>query len=120
MRIYLDDDCAGRHLIEVLKRAGHDVQTPADVSRVGVDDSVHLLHAIRDDRIVITANYDDFENLHNLVVQSGGSHPGIFAIRKDRDRSRNMKPAQITRAIGNVAAAGVLFVSEFIVLNHWR
>jgi hypothetical protein len=31
MRIYLDDDSASRQLSLVLRKAGHDVSTPADL-----------------------------------------------------------------------------------------
>jgi hypothetical protein len=30
MRLYLDDDCIDPHLIRLLRRNGHDVQTPAE------------------------------------------------------------------------------------------
>jgi hypothetical protein len=57
MRLYLDDDCAGRVLISLLIAVGHDVVGPADVGLVGVDNSVHLRHAIREQRVMLTRNY---------------------------------------------------------------
>jgi hypothetical protein len=46
MRLYLDDDSVDAGLIRLLRRDGHDVQVPADVSLAGSSDQVHLAHAI--------------------------------------------------------------------------
>lgn len=48
MRLYLDDDSAERTLIEILRRAGRDVQLPVDAALAGVQDAVHLTHALRE------------------------------------------------------------------------
>ena len=119
MNLYLDDDSPARQLVHGLRQAGHDVEIPVDAGLRGEDDSVHLLHAIHHARVLLTANHDDFENLHNLVVQSGGSHAGIVVVRKD-DYHRDMKPAQIVGAIANLEGAGMQVTNEFIILNHWR
>jgi hypothetical protein len=120
MRLYLDEDVASRELLRALTRAGHDVTTPTDANLMGESDASQLTHAIREIRVCITANYGDFEELHNLVIQSGGSHPGVFTIRSDNDRRRDMRPAQIVSAIKN---AGELLSSvrdHVICLNDWR
>jgi D-serine dehydratase len=80
MRFYLDDDTAYPLLARLLRQAGHDVELPADAGIAGSDDPVHLTHAIDTDRSCISQNYRDFENLHNLVMRSGGHHPGIFIV----------------------------------------
>jgi hypothetical protein len=69
MRIYLDDDSAAQLLARLLRQAGHEVQIPADVGLLGEDDAVHLTHAVKDDRVLLTGNHRDFLNLHNLVMQ---------------------------------------------------
>lgn len=46
MNLYLDDDCAGKLLVQLLRQAGHDVQIPAEVGLSGANDAVHLRHAI--------------------------------------------------------------------------
>jgi hypothetical protein len=83
MRLYLDDDCAGKLLIQLLSAAGHDVVGPVDVGLAGVDDPVHLRYAVRDGRVLLTRNYRDFENLHDLILECRGHHRGILISRKD-------------------------------------
>lgn len=119
MRLYLDDDSAGRQLIRVLQRAGHDVQIPLDANLHGRPDPVHFAHSIREDRVLLTGNHRDFELLHLLIVQAGGRHSGALAVRKD-NTPRDMTPAQIGQAIENLLASGVPIAGCFIVLNHWR
>ena len=120
MRLYLDDDTVSRALVSQLRLAGHDVQIPADIGNQGEADPVHLTYAVQNNRVTITYDYADFEDLHDLVKVSGGAHPGLFIIRRDQDRRRHLSPAQVVRAIANLVAAGVAIKSEFIVLNHWQ
>jgi membrane glycosyltransferase len=56
MRLYLDDDSVSALLAALLRRAGHDVQIPADVQMSGEADPVHLTHAVRDDRVLLSHN----------------------------------------------------------------
>ena len=104
MRLYLDEDIASRHLIQALRKAGHDVATPMEVGLLGESDTLQMTEAVRDNRVCLTRNHHDFENLHNLVTLCGGSHPGILTVRMDDDRRRDMKPGQISAAIDNVTA----------------
>jgi hypothetical protein len=119
MRLYLDDDTVNRAFVGQLRRAGHDVQIPADIGFSGESDPVHLLRAIEDDRILVSFNHDDFEDLHKLVTVSGGSHPGILIVRKDQDR-RDMSPRQITAEIARLIASGIGISNSFVILNQWR
>ena len=57
MRLYIDDDSVDPGLIRLLRRDGHDVQIPADAGLVGSSDQVHLAHAIRHRRAILTRNY---------------------------------------------------------------
>jgi DNA-binding response OmpR family regulator len=85
MRVYLDDDSAALLLARLLRQAGHDVELPADVGLSGEDDAVHLTHASKYDRVLLTGNHRDFLNLHNLIAQAQGHHPGILVVRRDND-----------------------------------
>jgi hypothetical protein len=85
MRIYLDDDSAASLLIRLLQQAGHDSATPTDVGLAGEDDAVRLTEAVKDDRVLLTGNYRDFLNLHNLIMQARGHHPGILVVRRDNE-----------------------------------
>jgi predicted nuclease of predicted toxin-antitoxin system len=120
MRTYLDDDLASPALAQALQQAGHDVLRPVDVGLSGSDDAVHLRRAIAEGRILLTHNYEDFQNLHDLILEAKGHHPGILVVRRDDDVKRNLKPRDIVRAIARLEAAGLPLEDEYIILNHWR
>ncbi len=120
MRLYLDEDTASRDLVRALTKAGHDVTTPRHADLMGESDTLQLTHAVREDRVCVTANARDFQQLNNLVIQCGGSHPGIFTLRSDNDRRRDMKPGQVVTAIKNVATILSSVRNHVICLNEWR
>src|SRR5262249_41366777 len=113
MMISLDDDSASRQLTLVLRKAGHDVSTPADLGISGAPDPVHLTRAIRDGRVLLTRNARDFTLLHDPVRASGGGHP-------DNDPTRDLTPKAVAAAIAKLEASGVPISNELHVLNHWR
>jgi hypothetical protein len=96
----------------LLTKAGHDVLTPATARTAGKSDPVHLACAIREGRVCISKNYRDFDELHSLVIEAKGHHPGIL--------HNDLSPRGIVRAIRNVEKAGVAIVDQYLVLNHWR
>jgi len=120
MRLYLDDDSASARLANLLRQAGHDVQLPSEAGLSGADDPVHLTHAVLENRVVLSGNHDDFENLHNLAMAMQGRHPGILIVRKDNDPKRDLSEAGIVRAIRNLLASGLSIANHFYILNHWR
>ena len=87
---------------------------------LGCSDPVQLTYAIRENRVVLTANYDDYDELDSLVAESGGSHPGILVVRNENDPARKLTPKGIVVAIRKLEGAGVPIANEYIVLNHWR
>jgi hypothetical protein len=120
MRIYLDDDASGSLLAQLLRYAGHAVQLPIDVNLVGSPDPVHLTHTIREDRVFLTRNYQDFEHLHLLLKEAQGHHPGILVVRRDNNPKRNLAPRDIVRALRNLEAAMVPLADEYTILNAWQ
>jgi hypothetical protein len=120
MRLYLDDDVASRIFVRLPRQAGHDVEIPPDANLGGADDVLHMIHAVETDRVLVSRNHDDFRNLHTLVEVVRGHHPGIFIVRKDNDPRRDMRPADIVRAIGKLLNAAVPIADNFHILNHWR
>jgi predicted nuclease of predicted toxin-antitoxin system len=120
MRLYLDDDSVEALLVRLLRHAGHDVQILADVGMAGANDPVHLTHAIREGRAILTKNYGDFQELHLLVRESQGHHPGILVVRQDANPRNTMDAYDIARAIRNLEAAGVPIVDEYTNLNAWQ
>lgn len=120
MKLYLDDDSVAVVLVALLRRAGHDVQIPADAGIDGQEDPVHLTHAVLQDRVLLSHNYRDFKLLHDLVVAVRGHHAGILVVRKDNDPKRDLTMHGIVRAIAKLLASGMPIADEYHILNHWR
>ncbi len=121
MRLYIDDDSVDPGLLRLLRRDGHDVQVPADAGLVGSSDQVHLAHAIRERRAILTRNYRDFDGLHDLVVfASIGHHCGILVVLFDNDPRNNMSSGDIAHADRNLESAGVAIPDSYHELNHWQ
>jgi hypothetical protein len=85
-----------------------------------VSDPRHLTYALQQGRVLLTRNHVDFEDLHKLVLASGGGHSGILVVRFDNDPTRDMKPKAVVAAIGKLARSGLLLANQIHVLNHWR
>lgn len=120
MRLYLDDDSTDRMLVQRLRHAGHDVRSPSDIGQSGQHDAVHLKNAIREDRILLSRNHDDFRFLHELILQAKGHHPGIFIVCRENNPKRDLTPKGIVRAITKLLSAQVPLIDDIIILNHWR
>jgi hypothetical protein len=120
MNLYLDDDVVKGALVTRLRKMGHHVVTPAGVSLDGVWDPRHFLHAVQNRLVLVSKNHDDFKELHQLIQAANGGHSGIAIDRGDNDPSRDMKDADVARAISNLEKAGVPIANEFHILNHWR
>jgi len=120
MNLYLNDDMKNPLLARYLRQAGHDVQMPADAGMDGADDPEHLTYSIKVDRVLLTGNHSDFKQLHLLIVQACGHHPGILVVRRDNDPSRDLTLKGIVRTLGKLLAAGAPIADQCTVLNHWR
>lgn len=120
MKLYLDDDSVAAVLVALLRRAGHDVQIPADAGISGEDDPVHLTHALLQDRVLLSHNYRDSKKLHNLVLAAQGHHPGILVVRKDNDPRRDLTNHGIVRAIAKLLTSGTPIADQYHILNPWR
>ena len=120
MNLYLDDNLAEKHLANFLAKDGHSVIQPVDVSMNGKSDPKHFVYSIQNHRLILTRDREDFEELHQLVTASGGSHPGILVVRSEKDSTKKMKPRHIVVAISNLAKSGFECANNYVVLNHWR
>jgi predicted nuclease of predicted toxin-antitoxin system len=118
MKIYVDEDMASVILVRLLQKAGHDVESPLGAGRLGRSDPVQLTFAIHESRLCLTANYDDYEELHLLVREAHGDHPAILVVRHDNDPARNLTPKGMVAAIRKLETAGVPVADESLVLNH--
>ena len=88
MKLYLDDNSCKGLLAILLRKAGHTVVVPSDVGWAGASDARHFIHASQTTFVMLTKDYEDFLELHDLVQATHGQHPGILAIRSDNDTSR--------------------------------
>jgi hypothetical protein len=120
MHVYVDDDLAQPLLAQLLRQGGHDALLPITLGLAGREDPVHLRHAIRQTRVFLSGNHDDFEQLHDLILEAQGHHPGILIVRRDNNPKRDLGPRGIVRAINNLLAANVPVDDQFLILNHWR
>jgi predicted nuclease of predicted toxin-antitoxin system len=120
MKVYLDEDIASAVLARLLRRAGHDVQLPGDANMSGQPDAVVQRHAIREGRVILSRNHADFEDLHLLILEAQGHHPGILVERFDDNPQHRMTPAEIVCAVRNIEAAGFAMRDEYQILNLWQ
>ena len=120
MNLYLDEDMIDARLIRLLANAGHDVQTPRDAGLMSRSDAVQLSWAIRSTRALLTYNYEDFEELHDLICDANGVHSGILVVRQENNPTRDLTEKGIVNAIRKLEAAGVPIQNEYIILNQWR
>ncbi len=116
LRLLVDEDTQARPLVNLLRQAGHDVLTIQEASRNGATDAQVLALARSENRCLLTHNCDDFRALH----QNDSQHPGILAVYREHDVSKNMSRAEIVQAIANVEASGWEFSGQFVVLNAWN
>lgn len=120
MQLYLDEDMSSSLLRKLLQKAGHDTQSPSNAGLLGKWDPIQLKHTIKEDRVLLSYNYADFEDLHLLIQQAKGVHSGILVIRREKDPRKNMSPVEIVRALKKLENSGVVIVNQYIVLNHWK
>jgi hypothetical protein len=79
-----------------------------------------MAQALREQRVLPSRNYDDFKNLHDLILVSTGHHPGILVIRADNNPRHDLKPRDAVRAIANLEAAAYALADQYVALNHWK
>jgi predicted nuclease of predicted toxin-antitoxin system len=120
MNVYLDDHSTDRRLVSFLRNAGHQVTLPAGAGQLGASDPKHFAYAIRNRLVLLTRNYKDFPDLHDLVMASGGGHPDILMIYAENDRRRDMRPRGIAAAVSKLEASGLPVADQVHSLNQWR
>jgi predicted nuclease of predicted toxin-antitoxin system len=116
LKLIVDEDSLAKPLIKMLKEAGHNVVTVNEVNLNAQSDLVVLNYARQNARIVLTHNCRDFKALH----LEDCNHPGILAIYRDADSSKNMSRPEIVRAIANLEVSEISLSNRFVALNHWN
>ena len=116
LRLLLDEDIQAKLLVNLLKKAGHDVLTINDVNLTGQLDPMVLDYARQTNRILLTQNCHDFEDLHHI----NPNHAGILAVYHEANPLKDMSLKAIIKAISNLETANIALVNQFIALNHWN
>jgi len=111
-----DADVQDRILVAALRTAGHDVQTANEMGLRTADDSTVLHAATATDRVLLTYNVKDFEELH----REHPDHGGILGIYKHSTRRKNMCIPAIIRALANLEWTGWELRGQFNALNAWN
>lgn len=116
LNLLIDEDSLAKYLVNLLKKAGHDVITVQDVKLMGKPDSVVLDYARENQRVLLTRNCADFQNLH----QANSIHSGILAVYQYADFYKNMSYSAIVKAIGNLENSNYKLSNKFVILNQWN
>lgn len=112
----LDEDSQAKYLLNLLQTAGHDVVTVNAAGLMNRPDSTVLDYARQDNRVLLTRNCEDFQELHQL----NPIHSGILAVYQDFDVSKNMSYQAIVKAVANLELANYSLENQFIILNQWN
>ena len=116
LNLLIDEDSLAKYLVNLLRKAEHDVITVGDINLMGKPDSVVLDYARKNQRVLLTRNCGDFHNLH----QTNCNHSGILAVYQSADFSKNMNYASIVKAIANIENFNYDLNNQFIILNQWN
>jgi predicted nuclease of predicted toxin-antitoxin system len=114
LRLLLDEDSQAKYLVNLLELAGHAVITVKSAGLMTWADSAVLDYARQENRVLLTRNCDDFQELH----QANSLHPGILAVYQNSDVLKNMSYQAIAQAISNLEAAEYPLRNQFVILNQ--
>ena len=112
----MDEDSQARRQLEVLRAAGHNVVSIAELDRNGSLDPEVFALAQSSRWVLLTHNVADF---HALAL-AHPDHCGVIAIHRDGDPRKNMTYQDIGRAVSKLEASGAPIYGQFHVLNQWR
>lgn len=114
LRLLLDEDIKSKRLVRLLREADHNVATTADLRLDGHTDTEVLAGAVRENRIVLTYNCDDFRTLHEAT----GDHAGILLVYQEPGKS--LSHEEIVMAISNLEESEIPIPHSIYALNQWR
>lgn len=115
-RFYFDEDSADKALVEALRSRGVDVRVPSEVGLMEADDAEQLQWCIRNQRVLIASNVDDFYHLHTQLLRQGGGHPGMVAIQQ-QSLGIGERMRRLVRLWSALNAEEMVNRIEF--LSHW-
>jgi len=98
---FLIDESLPRTVSRVLTDAGHDVLDVRDIGLRGAPDAAIAEHALRDTRIVVSADLD----FSNALRFPPGTHPGIVVARLPAVMAPDAVAAKLAEAISDAGTA---------------
>lgn len=105
----LIDECLGPTVARWLKGEGHDVVSIFDAAR-GMDDAQIFAWAVREDRVLVTADKD----FGDLVFRDHRDHRGVILLRLD-----DMTSANVIRVLSELFAQhGDQIDHHFVVVTE--
>ena len=99
MRFFLDHDVP-RHLADVLRRHGHEVELVPEVMSPEAGDEEVFAYAADKKAIMLTCNRNDF-----LALAAQHSHPGLIVLI--RRRSSLSEAGHLLELLGKAGASGL-------------
>ncbi len=120
MRIYLDDDLDSNALIGFLRQMRHEVISPRAVGTRGVADEEHLRYAAEHGLVLLTANAEDFVDLHGEWIRDQREHSGILVVYRENNPARDMTFRDIADAATRIEGSGARLANACYNLNFWR
>jgi predicted nuclease of predicted toxin-antitoxin system len=120
MRIYLDDDLDSNRLIDLLRLAGHEVISPRAVGTRGVADQEHLQYAFSHGLVLLTANAEDFIDLHEKWMAQQKDHAGILIVYRENNPFRDLTLQEIVQSVTHIEQSDITLNNSFQNLNFWR
>jgi predicted nuclease of predicted toxin-antitoxin system len=120
MKLLIDENMSNRRLASVLQAQGHEPVLAGDAGLLSVTDAKVFTWAIVRALPVLTRDYEDFADLHDLVLSSGGRHAGLLVVRFDNDPRHNLTDRGIASALTKLESANDSIADQIHVLNHWR
>lgn len=84
IRLYIDEDSMDRDLVNALRARGVDVSTAQADGLTECTDEEHLLHALREGRVLYSFNRGDFYRLHTAYLAQGKAHAGIILAQQQQ------------------------------------
>ncbi len=115
-RFYFDEDSAEKALVETLRARGVEVCVPFEVGLLEANDPEQLHWCIRNHRVLITSNIDDFYHLHSELLRQNQSHSGIVVIQQ-QSLSIGDRMRRLIKLWSALSAEEMVNRIEF--LSHW-
>lgn len=115
-KFYFDEDSTDKALVEALRARGVEVCVPSEVGLLEADDLDQLQWCIRNHRVLITSNIDDFYDLHSQLLRQNQSHSGIVTIQQ-QSLSIGERMRRLIKLWSALTAEEMVSRIEF--LSHW-